>query len=116
MAGEVALDDLRQQVGAQYRAVVHMATALATVHSQIAPMINAGVADELLPMRGERSAEIMEVLGNILNGMDANDPDEDSWIDPIFAKAHELFPAGASMRLTPLGLEVKKVLEKKDGN
>ena len=78
----------REQVADQFRAVAHLAQAIATVHSQIEPSIRAGVADDLLGLRGPWSGSRLEVLADILNNMDAVDP-EDEWIDPIIERARE---------------------------
>lgn len=86
------IDEKRQQVVDQYRAVAHLASTLATVHSEIGEAITAGPSDDLLDIRGNRSAHIMEVLGDILNGMDAVDDGEDKWMAPIFERAQKMFP------------------------
>lgn len=83
--------ELRAQIAAQYRAVAFMARNLADVHDQLAPSIEQGHADSIASIQGPRSAAIMEILGDILNGMDAVD-EEDAALDPVFAKAHELYP------------------------
>lgn len=95
---QMTLAQKRTQVAAQYRAVAHMAKALMDVHTQIAPLIAEGIGgvDSILDIQGARSAHIMEVLGDVLNGMDAVDPEEDAWISPVFDEAHRLFPAGAT--------------------
>lgn len=80
----------RDQVAAQYRAVAHLAAQISTVHvqsSSIIPQAPEGVIE----IMGERSARLMEVLGDILNGMDATEP-SDEWLDPIYEKAHAMFP------------------------
>jgi len=40
---------------------------------------------------GNRSALLMEQLGDILNGMDAAEDDVE-WMEPIFKAAHAQFP------------------------
>lgn len=80
----------QKQVVLQYRAVAHLANAIARVHTEIAATIKS--SPELLDLRGKRSAHLMEILGDILNGMDAVDPAEDAWMDPIFKEAHRLWP------------------------
>jgi N-acetylmuramoyl-L-alanine amidase len=87
------MDEKRAQVAAQYKAVAHMAEALMSVHLDIAPMIEAGgPSDRVLETRGKNSARLMEVLGDILNDMDANDGPADEWMDPIFAEAQRRWP------------------------
>jgi hypothetical protein len=85
-------DEKRRQVADQYRVVAHLASALMDVHKQIEPSIRDGISDDLLDLRGKRSAHLMEVLGDILNGMDAVDNSEDGWTAPIFKRAQELWP------------------------
>src|SRR5690606_1410202 len=77
------------QVRRQYLAVAHLAIALALVHEQLADSI--ALAPKLVDLRGQRSASIMETLGDILNAMDANDPDDD-WLNPVFEVAHKMWP------------------------
>jgi hypothetical protein len=90
----IDLEKMREQVTAQYRVVAQLAQSLADVHSQLAPFVGSGGhEDALLEMRGERSAEIMELLGDILNGMDAVDGDEDEWMNPVFHEAQRLWPS-----------------------
>lgn len=84
------LDEKRAQVIAQCKAVAHMATAIAQVHADKAQLLEAG-ADLPLEVIGPDTAAYMEALGDILNGMDAV-VEEDAWTDPIFEKAHELWP------------------------
>ena len=89
----ITLDEKRQQVSDQCRAVAHLAKALADVSSDYARMLgphNPG-ADEIIDLVGSRTAHQMNVLGDILNGMDAVD-DGDEWVNPIFEKAKEMYP------------------------
>ena len=83
--------DKRMQVAAQCRAIVHLATQIALVHSDKAAMFAAGYQDSLIEFCGDETASLMETLGNILNGMDAVS-DEDKWMGPIFEEAHQLWP------------------------
>lgn len=87
--------DKHQQVADQCRVVAHLANALAQVHIDKGKMIEAGVYSKhgLLDFIGKSTAHLMEVLGDILNGMDAVDESEDSWVDPIFEEAHRMFPS-----------------------
>lgn len=94
---QMSMAQKRSQVAAQYRAVAHLAKALGDVHAQSEPIIASGTGaiDSILEIQGERSAHIMEVLGNILNGMDAV-VEEDAVLRPVFAEAQRLFPGAAS--------------------
>ena len=89
------MSELSEQVSKQYRAVAHLAEALAQVHSQMVEIVKRDDDAILLSLRGNRSANIMELLGNILNGMDAVDRDADAWLDRVFEDAHRLFPQRA---------------------
>lgn len=95
---------MAEQVRRQYLAVAHMARALASVHEDIAPSIC--MAENLVKLRGQRSAELMYLLGDILNGMDAVDAGEDGWLDPIFDAAHEMFPPAAGQAPASASMEV----------
>ncbi len=94
---EVVMTDAEKQaqVAAQCRAVVHLATALAEVHRQKAIILETGQPYKPVEFVGQQTASLMETLGDILNGMDAVDEDEDKWLDPIFAEAHRLWPSAA---------------------
>lgn len=88
-------DPRLQQIADQCRVVAHLAGVLAGVHEDYAKMFAnpesaasiAGIAD----MVGNRTAQLMEELGDVLNGMDAVD-EGDEWTEPVFDKAHEMFP------------------------
>ena len=83
----------RNQVADQYKVVAHLATALAGVHSDMEKVIRDGhMGNAMLDLQGNRSAALMEMLGNFLNGMDAVDEGEDAWVNPIFRAAHKMFP------------------------
>lgn len=86
-------DATRKQVAAQCRAVEHMATAIAQVHSDLAKMLEAGPGpwDETVEIRGKFTASRMETLGDMLNGMDAVEK-EDAWINPIMKEAQRRWP------------------------
>lgn len=82
----------RRQVSAQCRAIVHLATNIALLHSDKAELFAAGTCDNLIEMVGRESARLMETLGDVLNGMDAVSA-EDSWMNGIFERAQELWPS-----------------------
>ena len=89
----MTLDEKREQVAKQFDAVVHMARALIEVSEAYSKMLHAKEPgmDTLLDQIGDRSAGHMEILGDILNGMDACD-DADEWLTPVFETAHKLWP------------------------
>jgi hypothetical protein len=90
----LTIEQKRQQVADQYRVVAHLAKVMAGVHDQLASVIEsgAGAIDSILDIQGERSAMIMEYLGDTLNAMDAVD-ETDAWTGPVFAEAQRLFPS-----------------------
>lgn len=81
----------RAQVGSQCDVVAKLAEATAQVYGDHAAMLHAGHMDDLLDHLGQRSAELMELLGDVLNGMDDAMP-QDAWMKPIFERAHRMFP------------------------
>jgi hypothetical protein len=83
-----------KQIAAQCKVIVHLCKALAEVHADYAIMFDAGGKgpENIAELVGERTARLMEDLGDILNGMDAVTEDDD-WTDPIFAEAQRLWPA-----------------------
>ena len=84
-------DEKQMQVAKQCEAVAHLATALAQVSTDYANIFKACPVGHLVEQVGQRTAHQMEVLGDILNGMDAITND-DKWLDPIFAEAQRLWP------------------------
>ena len=88
-------EDLAKQVGDQCMAVAHMAKAIAGVykdyHSVIGSMESGSKISLPLEMIGQRTAYLMEVLGDVLNNMDAVTED-DEWMAPIFKRAQERWP------------------------
>lgn len=86
------MTEKREQVAKQCEAVAHMATALAKLNADYAELFRHGAMDSLTEIVGRRTAYLMETLGDILNGMDAVDPEQDAWLDPVFAEAQRLWP------------------------
>lgn len=89
------MPDKRTQVVAQCRAVSALCTRLATVSNDYATLISSGRLEELLDIVGARTAEQMEILGDILNGMDAVAPG-DEWMTPVFEEAQRLWPVDST--------------------
>jgi hypothetical protein len=87
------MNEKRQQVVDQCRVVAHLAKAILEVYSDKARVYahDIGESDAFIDFLGNVSARHMEKLGDILNGMDAVE-DEDEWTGPIFEKAHQFFP------------------------
>lgn len=84
----------REQVVAQYRVVAHLARQIALVHEQCAETYahtGTPMRDGFIDFIGEQTAQRMEVLGNMLNGMDAVTED-DVWVDLIFSVAQATWP------------------------
>ena len=81
----------RDQVANQCRVVAHLARCIADVHGDLATLFSTDSADNLIDQVGKRTTERMELLGDMLNGMDAADP-QDKWVDPIFEEAQRLWP------------------------
>ena len=80
-----------EQVADQCAAVAHMAKSIAGVYSDYAEAFRTGHLDKCAPQVGKRTAELMERLGDILNGMDAV-TEEDDWITPVLEEAQRLWP------------------------
>lgn len=85
-------DETHIQVANQCKVVAHLATAIAGVFSDYEAMFRDNAAPLLIAQVGERSARLMETLGDILNGMDAA-TEEDEWTSPIFEEARRRWPA-----------------------
>ena len=82
-----------QRVIDQYKVIAHLARSIAVVHEQMMEFYAAREQNETtIDYLGDRSASIMETLGDILNGMDAVDDDEDAWTAPIFEVAQATWP------------------------
>lgn len=100
-------DDLKKQVAQQCRVISHMATAIAQVHTDKAASIDLGYGGDdasFFDMVGRWTAERMEILGDILNGMDAVTEDDD-WTHPIFEEAHRRWPSATRSMPSPQGTE-----------
>ena len=90
-------EEKREQVAKQCEAVAHMAKVLAGIYSDHAMLFRDVPAHAVLTDQvGERTAQQMEILGDILNGMDAVDEEADGWLDPVFRQAHILWPPVAA--------------------
>lgn len=88
------MDDTNKQVALQCKAVVHMCEALAEVYRMRQGRHEAGgkAADDVADLIGRWSAQAMETLGDMLNGMDAVDEEKDAWIDPVIREAQRRWP------------------------
>lgn len=73
-----------------------MAKSLIEVHDELIPL---HAPRGVMEMQCERSAQIMEMMGETLNAMDAVDDKQDAWMTPVFAKAHQIF--GDNMGVAP---------------
>lgn len=82
----------RKQVSDQARVVAHLATAIAKVHAELAPAYASGAMDKILPDVGKRTAELIELFGNIMNAMDIVSED-DEWTSPVVEESQRLFSA-----------------------
>lgn len=89
-------DEKREQIAKQCEAIAHMATVLASVYSDYAKLFRDVPAHAVLTDQiGARTAEQMEVIGDMLNGMGAVDDSEDVWLNPVFRQAQILWPRPA---------------------
>lgn len=79
--------ELRDQAAAQYRVVAHQAKNLAAVAEFMANDVSSLNDERLIRTFGRFSAEIMERLGDLMNGHDMVSED-DAWTYPIFEQAH----------------------------
>lgn len=89
----VADDATIKQVADQCRVVAHLAKCLSEIHDDYAKIFASGDAGPVTisSIVGERTARLMETLGDILNGMDAV-TEEDDWTAPIFEEAQRRWP------------------------
>ena len=85
-------DPRREQVVGQCDVVAHMALELFELHVVNAALLNRGHQDELIDTIGRSTAYLMEILSDILNGIEAISDEDKTWIDPIFAEAQRLWP------------------------
>ena len=82
----------QKQVAAQCRVIVHLANAIAELHGDLASIHEGGYANDILDYQGERTARLMETLGDILNGLDAVTATDEAATTHVFEKAREMFP------------------------
>lgn len=97
-------DDKLMQVSRQCSAVRYLATELALLYGDLAKIFAAGHFPNIADMDGEKSAALMEILGDILNGADAV-PEGIEWLDPIFEEAHRRWPTGSPWKCPHCGQE-----------
>ncbi|AZO45916.1 hypothetical protein EJ076_34955 [Mesorhizobium sp. M7D.F.Ca.US.005.01.1.1] len=93
-----ATPELMKQIANQCRVVAHLADALSGIHHDYERMYLGEVSEgakDIADIVGKRTAQIMETLGDILNGMDAV-TEEDDWTHPIFREANRLWLAPAA--------------------
>lgn len=81
----------QEQVIAQLRVVRHLSNRLAEISDDYMKIMASENSADILDIVGNRSACQMEVLGDMLNGMDAADENADRFY-PIFDKAQEMWP------------------------
>lgn len=93
LAGGQHLEGDAKLTHQQCVAVADMATQLAEVHRDFARMIVAAPTAMPLEVTGPGTAATMEILCDILNGMDAVTSDDD-WLAPILEQAHARWPSG----------------------
>jgi hypothetical protein len=82
----MSMNEKRKQVAAQCRAVALLAGNLADIYGSHAVMFDsAGPSDDILDIAGRESGRHMEVLGDILNGMDAVTHEDEAATRAAFA-------------------------------
>jgi len=92
----ITVDEKRKQLSNQCRVIAYLANAISEVYRDKARIYAASSpADKLIDRDGSRSAGHMEVLGDILNSMDAV-MGYDEWTDPIFESAQRIWPGATS--------------------
>lgn len=86
------IEEKRSQVADQCRVIAHLAKAIAGIHLDYERLFRDHPnLDQIVDVIGERTANLMDVMGDFLNSIDAV-TDEDNWTHPIFLKAQEMFP------------------------
>lgn len=103
-------DEVREQIIQQCKAVAHLADALSQVHTDYANHVVSAYPADMLDMVGRRTAHFMEVLGNILNGLDAVD-EADEWLDPVFKEAQRRWPPPTDASLIVAAPDLLAVLQ-----
>jgi hypothetical protein len=89
----MSIDDKRKQVRKQAQAVAYMARILATMHEEYNTFILDNIqAEDLLEAIGVDTHERMQTLGDMINEMDAVLKKDEATLNPVFAKAREMFP------------------------
>lgn len=85
-----------ERVAEQCRVVAHLARRIASVHEQKAEAYGqADLSPGFIDFVGDNTARLMEILGDVLNGMDAVDEEEDAWTFPVFEAAQCFWPQPA---------------------
>lgn len=86
-------EEKMSQVANQCKVITHLAKAIAEIHIDYEKLFrdHPSNMDQIVDVVGERTANLMEVMGDFLNSIDAV-TDDDDWTHPIFIKAQEMFP------------------------
>ena len=84
--------ELRAQVLAQFDVIRALCSIITETHANLATLVPTGAVDDLLKIWGRWSADLMEHLGDVCNGMDIVEAG-DGWMGPVFKTAHSMFPA-----------------------
>lgn len=96
----------RDQIVEQCRVIEHLAKAVAGVHKDLIGIYGHSKfseSDLYWDIAGSRTAAFMEQLGDMLNAMDACDP-EDDWVNPVFVEAQRLWPVAPPGSVSPAEL------------
>ena len=85
------MNDERTQVADQCKVIIGLAKIIIEVHTDLEDCFrNSEAHDSLTKSIGKHTAQRMETLGDMINGMDAVEP-EDDWMVPFFEKAHKMW-------------------------
>lgn len=82
----------QQQIVEQCRAVSALAAHLSKVHAELAELYGVALPAGVVEIVGQRTAWMMEELGNMLNEMDAVQDSDVAAINEVFDRAHAMFP------------------------
>jgi len=83
----------QEQMVEQLKAVAHLGNAIGKLYEELALVYSSVPPRDgvLLDVIGNRTASMMEALGDMLNATDSA-VEDDEWLTPIFEEAHRIWP------------------------
>ena len=90
MANNLSQEDATKLAIDVHRVIAHLAMNILSLSMDKSVLFATGHWPSIHEFSARHAYDVMNILGDILNGMDAA-TDEDKWMEPIFERAHAAF-------------------------